>query len=149
MSLDEIYSLIPHRPPFLWVDRIISSQQNSIETEKFIPEDLELFQGHYPGTPITPGVILCEAVFQSGALLMAKRMLDEPDAPSGRPVITRILAAKFKRPVLPGALVKIFANITEELSGVAFFKGTLKVNGKTALRVEFACTLVPLAEFDE
>jgi len=149
MSLDEIYSLIPHRPPFLWVDTIVSYSGDAIETAKFIADDLELFQGHYPDAPIMPGVILCEAIFQSGALLMAKRISELPDRAAGQPVLTRILGAKFKRPVFPGNTMQMFVNIKEEIAGVAFLKGTLKVNGKTAVQVEFACTLVALAEIDE
>ena len=68
----EISGLIPHRPPFLWVDKIISFADDTIITEKMIPTDLDIFTGHYPGNPIMPGVLLCEAIFQSGALLIGK-----------------------------------------------------------------------------
>lgn len=78
IPLEEIKKLIPHRPPFLWVDRILSSNETTIETEKDIPKDHEVFQGHYPGNPITPGVLLCEAIFQSGALLMAQNGENSP-----------------------------------------------------------------------
>ncbi len=65
-------TLIPHRAPFLWVDKIISFADDTIVTEKMIPADLDIFSGHYPGNPIMPGVLLCEAIFQSGALLIGK-----------------------------------------------------------------------------
>ena len=70
----DIYEAIPHRPPFLWVDSIISFDAKTIITEKFIAPDLDIFAGHYPAYPIMPGVLLCEAVFQSGALFMAKML---------------------------------------------------------------------------
>lgn len=141
--LTEVTELIPHRPPFLWVDRIISWGENSIVTEKTIPSDLDLLSGHYPGNPIMPGVLLCEALFQSGALLMSKGMTDQPETLGGTPVLTRIIGAKFKRTVLPGDIAQMNVKLTETLSSVSFFKGTMKINGKTAVQVEFACTVVP------
>jgi 3-hydroxyacyl-[acyl-carrier-protein] dehydratase len=140
LALQEIQTLIPHRPPFLWVDRIISCTDTCIETEKQIPEDHEVFKGHYPGNPITPGVLLCEAIFQSGALLMAKT-----GATHGTqdlvPVLTRINSAKFKRGVYPGDVTRIKVELQEIVSNVSFFKGTLKVNGKTAVQTAFACSM--------
>ena len=90
----EIYNAIPHRPPFLWVDAIISFDSETIVTEKYIAKDLDFFKGHYPDHPIMPGVLLCEAVFQSGALFMAK-MLQHPNTrrETGKhtPVLTRMV----------------------------------------------------------
>ena len=78
-SFEEISSLIPHRAPFLWVDKIISFAGDTIVTEKTIPADLDIFSGHYPGNPIMPGVLLCEAIFQSGALLIGKMQQFQDD----------------------------------------------------------------------
>lgn len=138
--LEEITSLIPHRPPFLWVDRIVEWNESSILTEKYIPEDLEVFSGHYPGNPITPGVLLCEAIFQSGALLMAKQRLQTPEKRLV-PVLTRIGGAKFKRTVYPGDTAEISVKLKETVSTASFFKGTLKVAGKIAVQVDFACAM--------
>lgn len=143
-DIDEITRLIPHRPPFLWVDKIISRSTDSIETEKHFSEDHDVFTGHYPGNPITPGVLLCEAIFQSGALLMAQ---NGADSSSGLvPVLTRISGAKFKRSVLPGDTASIMVIIKEVISNVSFLKGTLKVNGKTAVQVDFSCAMTPVTE---
>lgn len=139
LALEEIKRLIPHRPPFLWVDRIIACSETTIETEKDIPMDHEVFQGHYPGNPITPGVLLCEAIFQSGALLMAQNA--EAHSSALVPVLTRITNAKFKRTVFPGDTLQIKVNLRETVASVSFLKGTLKVNGKTAVQVEFACAM--------
>lgn len=138
-AIEEIKNLIPHRPPFLWVDRIVSCSKTVIETEKDIPVDHEVFRGHYPGNPITPGVLLCEAIFQSGALLMAKGAADEKS--SLVPVLTRITRAKFKRGVFPGDTAEIQVTLLEVVAQVSFLKGTLKVNGKTAVQAEFACSM--------
>ncbi len=144
----EIFGLIPHRPPFLWVDKIISFAGDTIITEKKIPTDLDIFTGHYPGNPIMPGVLLCEAIFQSGAMLIGKmHQADEISAPKALPaesvpVLTRIINAKFKRNVLPGDIVRIKVRLMETLAAASFFKGSLQVDGKTALQVDFACAMV-------
>jgi 3-hydroxyacyl-[acyl-carrier-protein] dehydratase len=140
--VEEVTSLIPHRPPFLWVDSIISFSDDTIVTEKMIPTDLDIFLGHYPGNPIMPGVLLCEAIFQSGALLLGKMGLVQEGETQAMPVLTRINSAKFKRSVYPGDRVQIKVRLMETLSSVSFFKGTMKLNGKVAVQVDFACTMV-------
>ena len=137
--IEEIKKLIPHRPPFLWVDRIISCTETIIETEKDIPIDHEVFSGHYPGSPITPGVLLCEAIFQSGALLMANSA--DNQSIDLVPVLTRITNAKFKRGVFPGDSTQIKVTLIEVVANVSFLKGTLKVSGKIAVQAEFACMM--------
>lgn len=141
-QLKEILALIPHRPPFLWVDRIISCAESWIITEKHIDQDLDILRGHYPGNPIMPGVILCEAIFQSAALLMAKKnhMLIQEE--SHIPVLTRIGGVKFKKPVFPGDTVQIKVILTETIANACFFKGTLKVVEKVAVVVDFVCAMV-------
>jgi len=144
-TLKEISALIPHRPPFLWVDKIISFAGNTLITEKLIPTDLDIFSGHYPGNPIMPGVLLCEAIFQSGALLVAKLNRPNDSVHQSLPVLTRISNAKFKRNVLPGDTVLIKVQLTETMSSVSFFKGIMKVRDKTAVQVDFACAMVTSA----
>ncbi len=139
----EILNHIPHRPPFLWVDDIVDRDETSIHTRKLVPNDLDVFRGHYPQRPIMPGVLLCEAIFQSGALLMSHLL--ESDRLTGEgllPVLTRIEKAKFKRSVAPGDTLDIQVRLRETVGSVSFFKGTLRVAGKIAVQTEFACALV-------
>ncbi|HIP40278.1 MAG TPA: beta-hydroxyacyl-ACP dehydratase [Desulfocapsa sulfexigens] len=140
----KVTDLIPHRPPFLWVDSMLEFSSESLVTEKFIPKNLDLFQGHYPDHPILPGVILCEALFQTGALLIALLLKDSQDSVSGVPVLTRIEGVKFKRPVGPGETIQMKVNLKETLGGAWFLKGTLRVRGKVAVQVNFACTLADM-----
>jgi len=139
---EEIYKRIPHRPPFLWVDRIIGQTEDTIETEKDISVDLDIFTGHYPHHPIMPGVILCEAIFQSGALLISNFISNEAEKTDQVPVLTRIIGAKFKREVKPGDTIKIKVKLKERVGPAWFMKGRLTVAGKTAVQVEFACSMV-------
>ncbi len=140
-TFEEVTSLIPHREPFLWVDKIISLEDTSIVTEKKILQELELFKGHYPDNPIMPGVLLCEAIFQSGAILMSKLISSSRQEGEKVPILTRIKNAKFKHAVLPGDIAQIKVKLVEVISNASFFKGTLRVNGKVAVQVEFACAL--------
>ncbi len=143
----EVTTLIPHRPPFLWVDRILSFTGKEISTVKKIPENLPVFAGHYPGNPLLPGVLLCEVVFQSGAVLMALRSEQGPRQ-ERVPVLTRIQTARFKRPVHPGDHLQVSVHLSEELAGVAFFKGNIKVAGRTVLQVEFSCAMAAVSTAD-
>lgn len=137
---------IPHRPPFLWLDRVVEMSENSILAEKDIPEDLDLFQGHYPDYPLMPGVLLCEAVFQAGGLLIAELLRteggkSEEGAPPAKPILTRILGAKFKREVRPGETIAVSAKLKEKVGPAWFLKGSVRVDGKVAVQIEFGCIL--------
>lgn len=137
---------IPHRPPFLWLDRVLEITESSILAEKEIPEDLELFQGHYPDYPLMPGVLLCEAVFQAGGILLAEKLrLEGNNSAAGstpaKPVLTRILGAKFKREVRPGDTIAVSARLKEQVGGAWFLKGAVRIDGKIAVQVEFGCIL--------
>ncbi|MFZ5797053.1 MAG: 3-hydroxyacyl-ACP dehydratase FabZ family protein [Desulfobulbaceae bacterium] len=129
---------IPHRPPFLWLDRVLEAGADSLVAEKDIPADLALFDGHYPGHPLMPGVLLCEAVFQAGAVLLADR---QEGAARGKPVLTRILGAKFKREVRPGDTIRIQVRLTERVGPAWFMKGSVRVHDRVAVQVEFACAV--------
>lgn len=141
-----IYERIPHRPPFLWLDKVVQVEEKSLTAEKTIPTDLDIFQGHYPHYPIVPGVILCEAVFQAGALLISTLLQpqtgdDKAALPGGVPVLTRINSAKFKREVKPGDTITLKVKLKEQVGPAWFLKGKVLLDGKTAVKVDFACAL--------
>lgn len=142
----DLLQYIPHRPPFLWIDRITSCRENSLEAEKYINPDLPVLAGHYPGHPLMPGVLLCEAVFQAGAVMIAAESSGKGNI-AGRgnklPVLTRIENARFKQQVLPGDTIHIRVDLIEVVGPAWFMKGKVAVNGRTALTVRFTCALVP------
>lgn len=130
---------IPQREPFLYLDTIKEHGENFVITETFIDPQADFFKGHFPDNPIMPGVLLCEACFQSGALLIS---IKNGGMANKTAVVSRIQNAKFKQMVKPNDTIEIKTEITEELGSAAFFKSKLTVRGKLALSLEFACTLV-------
>ncbi|MFZ5759319.1 MAG: 3-hydroxyacyl-ACP dehydratase FabZ family protein [Thermodesulfobacteriota bacterium] len=139
-----ILSRLPHRPPFLWVDEVVMLEEDRLVATTTISADLDLFRGHYPHYPLMPGVLLCEAVFQAGALLIAERLRAEGEgdvSPAGVPVLTRILGARFKREVRPGDVIRIEVRLKEQVGPAWFLAGKVLVHERTAVTVDFACTL--------
>lgn len=132
-----ICDAIPHRPPFLLVDEIVAMEGNTIRTRKLTAPGDALFNGHFPGYPLMPGVLICEAIVQSGAILIAHLTQD----PIGDriPVLTRISNAKFKRPVRPGDTLDMEVTLKEKLGGAYFMQGVARVTGSVAASIEFAC----------
>jgi len=136
--MEQVLKAIPHRPPFLFVDRIVELTETKIRTTKEISPDEPFFKGHYPGNPIMPGVLVCESIFQTGAILLSSIIGDIGD---GVPVLTRITNARFKNMVRPGSLLEVEAELVERVSNAFFLKGSASVAGKTVVTVEFAVSL--------
>src|SRR5512136_2349958 len=136
--MEEILNAIPHRPPFLFVDKIVELTATKIRTSKEIKPDEPVFAGHYPGQPIMPGALICESIFQTGAILLSKIMGGMGE---GIPVLTRINNAKFKSIVRPSSTLDIEAELVEKVSNAYFMKGRASVGGKTSVTVEFTVTL--------
>ena len=137
MNSEEIQQLIPHRPPFLWLDEVVAITENTIHARKHLDPHLPVFEGHYPGYPVLPGVLQCEACFQAGAVLIAR---SHPVEPGQVPVVTRQNNTRFRRLVRPGETLDIEVAITEQLANAFFLTGKVSVDGQTSVRLEFACT---------
>ena len=139
--MEDFLNHMPQREPFLFVDRVVVVTDNRIQTERQIKVDEPFFAGHFPGRPIMPGVLICEAVFQSSSILMSNRAGTTSDAGS-IPLITRISNVKLKRVVLPGDLMEVEVKLKEVLGQAAYMSGKVKVGEKTVLTVEFTAMLV-------
>ena len=116
-------------------------ENETILAEKHFPENLEMYDGHYPHHPMTPGVILCEAVFQAGALLISDLLKRKGKPINGVPVLTRIYGARFKRSVNPGDTVQLVAQLKEVMGPAWVLKGKVMINDKVAVSVDFGCTM--------
>ena len=140
MNQDEIYAAIPHRPPFLLVDEVVERGQERIKCRKTFRADEWFFAGHYPGHPITPGVMLCEAAMQAGAILLSQFV---PPLEQGLPVAARMNDVRFKRVVRPGETIEMDVELTHRVSKAWYLKGTVRCDGQVAARLEFACAIAP------
>ena len=139
--MEDFLDYMPQREPFLFVDRVVEVTDSSIQTEKQIKVDEPFFAGHFPNRPIMPGVLICEAVFQSSSILMSKRAGTLSDD-RRIPLITRISNVKLKRVVLPGDLMEVEVKLKEILGQAVYMSGKVKVKGETVLTAEFSAMLV-------
>jgi len=134
----EVLELIPQKPPFLFVDKVVERSANKILTSLFLSGEEDFFKGHFPGNPIMPGVLLQEACFQSGALLMAKM----PGNSKGLGVVSKVTSAKFKNFVKPNDLLEMEVELVDQVSNAFYMKGKSRVNGKVVMAIEFSCALI-------
>ena len=140
--MEEIHRRIPHRPPFLFVDEIVEITSTGAVTRLQVRPDLPFFDGHYPGNPIMPGVLLCEAVFQTGAIYLAEKLgADALDTGKVTPVLSRIRDARFKRMVRPGDEIEISVTEKEQMGKFFNLTGEVRKEGKTAATVGFALAM--------
>lgn len=139
---EAIERAIPHRAPMLLIDRVISQSNDAIQCSKTFRSDEYFVQGHYPGNPIVPGVILCECAAQAAAVLLSSLVEGE----AGVPVLTRIQDARFKRIVKPGETIVLDVTLTERLANAFFVSAKVTVEGKLAVRLDLACALVAAGE---
>jgi 3-hydroxyacyl-[acyl-carrier-protein] dehydratase len=141
MDRAAIEALIPHREPFLFVDRVIDMGADTITTEWDVPADLFAFRGHYPGRPLLPGVLTSEFAFQSAAILLVSSSAMQ-SAPRAVPALTKIEDARFKRAVLPGETLRAAVEVIERLGSACFMKASITCGGATVLKVRFTVALV-------
>ncbi len=141
-----IEELLPHRPPFLLLDTVEAIDDTRVVC-RFTPRRADplfgpVYGGHYPGEPVTPGVLLSETVFQAGAVLVGHRRRQAPDSAGGVPVVTRVRDARFRRVVRPETPLRIEAEIEDVVSRAWYLKGRIDAADAAVLTLRFTCALV-------
>lgn len=138
--MNKVTDLIPHRPPFLFVDEIVSESADGLTARRMWRPEEDFYRGHYPGAPITPGVLLCEAVFQTAACYMALKARAAGGKPGdGVPLIAKIGDVRFRSPVYPGDTVLLEVKQKDALGGFTMLSGNIKkADGTKVLNVDFA-----------
>jgi 3-hydroxyacyl-[acyl-carrier-protein] dehydratase len=136
MSREQILAAIPHRPPMLLLDEVVEWEHERIVCKKTFLPDEWFFQGHYPEFPLVPGVLLCEAAMQAGAVLLSKHYRGE-----GVPVAGRLNDVKFKRMIRPGDTIVIETTLDERMGDATFLSAKVTCEGKLAVTLNFAVTL--------
>ena len=142
--MNEIESLIPHRPPFLFVDAIVARTDTTLTARRTWRAEEDFYRGHYPGAPITPGVLLCESVFQTGALLLSGKLAGSGST-GGVPLLAKVENVRFRTPVYPGDTTTIEVKINEVAGGFYLMSGAVKCGDKRVLNVDFAVAWKPPA----
>ncbi len=145
MNIHEILKLLPHRYPFLLVDRVLSLEPDKeIVALKNVTINEPFFPGHYPHHPVMPGVLIIEAMAQVAALLSFSSMGFKKDEKSVY-YFAGIDGARFKRPVTPGDQLIIKVSLIRSMRGLYKFKGVAEVDGQLAAEAELMCTLKTVA----
>jgi 3-hydroxyacyl-[acyl-carrier-protein] dehydratase len=145
MDISEIQNLLPHRYPFLLVDRVVELEpEKKLVGFKNVTANEEFFNGHFPGHPVMPGVLILEALAQACALLAFKSVPMDPKA-----YVVYLMAidgAKFRKPVVPGDRLTLTAEVLRHKASVWKQRGVATVDGQVVAEAEFLATVVKAAD---
>ncbi len=133
LTTEEIMAIIPHRPPFLLVDRILEIDNVHAIGLKQVTINEPFFVGHFPGQPIMPGVLIIEALAQVGAVAI----LHQPVYQGKLVFFARIENARFRRPVKPGDTLHLNVSLDKLRGSIGKGKGLAQVDGEVAAEAEF------------
>src|SRR5947209_1060284 len=141
IDIIEILARIPHRYPFLLVDRAEEYRPHqSIVGIKCVTVNEPFFQGHFPGYPVMPGVLIVEAMAQTGAVLMSKSL--DIDVGGKAIFFMSLDNCRFRAPVRPGAVIRLAVEVVQSRRDIFKFKGRALVGDKLAAEAEFAAMVV-------
>lgn len=134
-ELDRFLRLLPHRYPFLLVDRVLELDEGRARTLKNVTTNEPFFAGHFPGNPVMPGVLIIEALAQSAAILALKQI----DGPASRLfMLTGIDKVRFRRRVVPGDRLEMEVNLLKHHRPLWKMRGEARVEGELAVEAELS-----------
>lgn len=141
MNIEDIKKVLPHRYPFLLVDRVLEVDETKIKAYKNVTANEEFFNGHFPGQPIMPGVLQVEALAQAGAIMLMTQQVENPQ--ETLMVFTGINKCKFRKQVVPGDQLMLEVDLGSKKRNFVTMKGIATVDGKVACELEASAALVP------
>lgn len=136
MEIDEIKKILPHRYPFLFIDRVINFTDKKIEAIKNVASDEPFFNGHFPDYPLLPGVIMIEAIAQAAEIVIAKISGQEATTQNNLPLFLGIEKARFRKMVRPGDQLKIYCEIINLKGKIAKAQGKILVGDEMVCEAE-------------
>ena len=146
MGIEEIKKYLPHRYPFLLIDRVIDFEKDKrIVAQKNVTINEPFFTGHFPHHPVMPGVLIMEALAQAAGILSFKTMGSKPDANSVF-YFVGIDGARFKKPVMPGDQLHLHVEILRQMRGIWKYKAEARVDGQVVAEAELMCAKRDIAE---
>lgn len=141
MTIEEIKALIPHRYPFLLVDRVLSIDGDTITAYKNVSANEDFFNGHFPGNPVMPGVLQVEALAQAACILAMKTRVENPS--DYLIFFSGITNCKFRKPVVPGDQLTLVVTLGEQKRQFATFTAKATVDGTVTCEMEAVAAIVP------
>lgn len=141
MDRAAIEQAIPHRAPYLFVDRVLERTEDVVTGEWDIRADLPALRGHYPGNPVLPGALISEFTFQCAAILFST-LGASAIVTHSIPVLTKIEDARFRKMVGPGETLRARVETIERLGPARFMKASVTSNGETVARLRFTVALI-------
>ena len=140
LNINDILKILPHRYPMLLIDRIVEINAGKrIVGIKNVTANEQFFQGHFPGAPVMPGVLIVEAMAQCGAVLILR---DIPDREKKLFLFGGVDKARFRRPVIPGDQLRLECEVLQRRSNSIKFRGTATVNGELVAEAEMLSVMV-------
>ena len=142
IEIDEIKQILPHRYPFLLVDRVTEITDNKITGYKNVTVNEEFFNGHFPDFPVMPGVLIIEALAQISGIFGILKMKEDGTYKEGlKTLFTAINNVKFSHPVRPGDRLILEAEFVKQKMGIWWFNVFAKVDDKLAVKAELSAAL--------
>ena len=142
LDINEIRAILPHRFPFLLVDRIVEMDAEHIVGIKNVTHNEPFFTGHFPDFPVMPGVLIVEAMAQTAGVLVLKTV---PDRDRKLVLLVAIENARFRRPVVPGDTLRMEMKVLKRKASVAKMAGVATVDGGVVAEAEVMCKLADKA----
>jgi beta-hydroxyacyl-ACP dehydratase FabZ len=138
LDINDIRGILPHRYPFLLVDRIVELDAERIVGIKNVTGNEPFFQGHFPDFPVMPGVLIVEAMAQTAGVLVLQNM---PDRHNKLVLLVAVENARFRKPVVPGDTLRMEMKVIKRKASVAKMAGVATVDGVVVAEAEVMCKL--------
>jgi beta-hydroxyacyl-ACP dehydratase FabZ len=143
LDINEIQAILPHRYPFLLVDRIVEMEPERVVGIKNVTLNEPFFTGHFPAFPVMPGVLIVEAMAQAAGVLVLKSIADRENK---LVLLAAIENARFRKPVVPGDQLRMEMTIVKRKASVAKIAGRATVDGQVVAEIEVMCKLADKEE---